>query len=160
MPKGAFAPVDLHEYGNLMTAKYEELYPYPDNSEDSIDLNAGPAAELEVDIRRLEALAKDTFLTAAYLPCHHDHEKKQTLSGHKVEVVIKHPEVSHVDVLCLPEIPKTKMNKHLSLHTMKTSYKPIKKVKRIRQFVRAKSVFADWQIDTPAIVEEAFSLDA
>jgi hypothetical protein len=83
-------------------------------------------------------------VAAAFIPCHHDHTKKQRVSGHKVEVVVRHPVLSHVDVLCLSEIPKIKARKHLSLHTMKTSYKPIKKVKQIRQFVRAKSVFADW----------------
>ena len=40
MPPGAFEPVDLQEYAKVMTAKYEELYPYPEDSEDSIDHHA------------------------------------------------------------------------------------------------------------------------
>ena len=50
MPPGAFAPVDLQEYGELMTAKYEELYPYPEDSGDSVDSNAVAAAQFEVNV--------------------------------------------------------------------------------------------------------------
>lgn len=39
---------------------------------------------------------------------------------------------------------------------MRISYKLIKKVKLIRKFNRAKSVFADWQIDTNEKLEKAF----
>ena len=59
MPVGAYAPIDLQEYGKLMTAKYEELYPSPtidinpEDSEDSIDHHALATAKLEVDARRL-----------------------------------------------------------------------------------------------------------
>ena len=143
-----------------MKEKYAELYPDPEESDDSIVRDVISLKQHEVDMKRLRAMAKDTFLASVFLPCHHDFDKKQNPSGHKAEVVVRHPRISHVDVLCIPEIPKTSTNKHLSLHTMKTSYKPVKKVKRIRQFVRSRSVFADWQTDTKKILDEAFELDA
>lgn len=83
-----------------------------------------------------------------------------TASGLKAEVVVAHPKLPHVDVLCIPEIPKLPNNKHLSLQNMKIAYKDIKKVKQIRQFSFPGSIFAEWQKDTPNALDKAFELDA
>ena len=42
---------------------------------------------------------------------------------------------------------------------MRISYKEVKKVKHVRTFFRPKSVFADWQMDTPQLIDKAFGLD-
>lgn len=54
----------------------------------------------------------------------------------------------------------TPMNKHLSVNTMRVSYKQIKKIKLIRQFNRPNSIFWDWNVDTEAKLEKAYESDA
>ena len=77
------------------------------------------------DILRVEAMAKETFLACCFLPCHHDYSKV----GKKVEVMIQHPDFpDKVDFMVENEIKPTSENKHLSINTMRISYKQIKKV--------------------------------
>ena len=121
-----------------------------------------PRENIEVDGKRLSVFnpVTNTFVASMYLPCHHDSSKAPTISGNKVEVVIAHPDVDHVDVLTIPEIPKLANNKHLSIRNMKSSYKLVKKVYCIRKFHRPNSVFANWHVDTKKNMEAAFQLDA
>ena len=160
IPPGAFEPVNLKEYSKLITETYEELYPYPRGVARRVDPAQAEEDNLRVDIQRLEAIASETFLASIFLPCHHDLEKKVTASGLRAEVVVAHPNWAHVDLLCIPEIPKLANNKHLSLQNMKIAYKDIKKVKQIRQFSFPDSIFADWRKDTPQSLATAFELDA
>ena len=43
---------------------------------------------------------------------------------------------------------------------MRVSFKQIKKVKVIRKFVKAKSVFFDWYEDTPEKLNKAFDIES
>lgn len=146
IPQGAYEVVNLEEYKESIDEVYDELYPIPEPSERSYDYEGRRSNKL--DANRLNAIAKDTFLSSVFLPCHHDFEKLQTSSGNKAEVIISHPQMSHVDVLCVSHVPKQPNRKHLSLNTMGVSFKQVKKVKEIRLFVRSKSVFADWREDS------------
>lgn len=57
------------------------------------------------------------------------------------------------------QIPKTKLNKHLSINLRQVYYKKIKKVKQIRNFFRPKSVFAEFRLDTEKKLDDGFELD-
>lgn len=105
----------------------------------------------------MEAIQKETFFASAFLPCHHDLAK----AGTRIEAIVAHPNIPNkFDYLVLPEIPKQPNNKHLSINTMRVSFKQIKKVKMIRTFSHNSSVFSDWRPDTDKVIEEAFRLDS
>ena len=104
-------------------------------------------------INTLEGISKDTFFAAAYLPCHYDSAKKP-------EVVVTHPAIHDRMFYQSFRIPKTPGNKHLSINSMRVSYKQIKKVKQIRHFDRPTSVFHEFKLDTKEKLAFAFDEDA
>lgn len=76
------------------------MYPYPEEQvleEDDI---------FRVDMKRLEAIRKETYLVSTYLPCKHDSGAPKTVSGLKVEIMVCHPDMDNVDLLALPVLPK------------------------------------------------------
>lgn len=156
IPEGSYTPIDLEKYSRLINLVYANKYPY---SKEGTEKQKEQDTMI-VDLKRAQAIARETFLAGYYLPCHHDLRKSSLVSGNKAEILIGHPDISHVDFLCIADIPKLPTNKHLSINTMKVSYKQVKKVMTIRQFAKPASVFRDWVEDTKTILDQAFELDA
>ena len=74
-------------------------------------------------------------------------------------MLVAHPTLGNTDLLTIPQIPKLPEYKHLSLRQMKVHYKRVKKVKMIRKFTKKTSVFHNWNVCTPKMIDKAFSLD-
>merc|ERR1719329_1345080 len=112
--------------------------------------------------KMLQAMKEETYLCSKFMCCHYDFTngtQYQSISGKKIEAVIKHNDVQGVDYFTVHQIPKTKLNKHLSINLRQVYYKKIKKVKQIRNFFRPKSVFAEFRLDTEKKLEDGFELD-
>ena len=65
-----------------------------------------------------------------------------------------------VDYLNFTDLTATPKNKHLSVNTMRISFKQIKKVAVVRKFIFSKSVFYDFSFDTNEKLAKAFEQDA
>lgn len=98
---------------------------------------------------RLEDMAADTYVWAMYLP---DNINDHTNS---LDIVVKHPRLQGVEYV-RSKVPR---QKHLSINKMAINQKQIKKVKEIRQFVKAQSVFAEYQEDTVPVLDKSFRTD-
>ena len=131
-PKDSFAPVPMLEYSKFMRQIYDRLY-----SDEDISVFEEQAL-IKNEIAKLDAMANDTFFAVTYLDSHYGPKNK------KHEIIVQHPGLDFVDFRHIYHVPKTPHNKHLSINTMPTSYKQIKKVKHIRVFNKSDSVFADW----------------
>jgi len=81
------------------------------------------------------------------------------VSTNQLDVVIKHPDEIGCNYLCVPELRRTSLNKHLSAHKAPIFHKQVKKVKVIRHFHRPQSVFAEFQEDKEKDLDKAFELD-
>ena len=149
-------PVDIKEYCELIIQKYDQIHQYARGGKKKSTPALQEIDNFKVDMMKLEAISKETFLACAYLPCHYDPNNTQTVSGLKIEVMICHPKMMNVDLIGIISIPKQPNNKHLSIHTMKIKYKQLKKVKQIRVFVFKKSVYALWKRDDEKILDRAF----
>ena len=84
-----------------MNQKYAELYPYPRGASRAVDPEDAENDNLEVDIRRLQAMSQETFLASVFLPCHHDFDKKAAASSNRAEVVVGHHQMSHADRMAI-----------------------------------------------------------
>jgi len=72
--------VPLDNFSRELLMKYNEICKYTELSEDSLD-GSNP---IEMEISKLERMAKETFFAATFVPCHHDLGQQ----GSKVELVI------------------------------------------------------------------------
>ena len=91
-----------------------------------------------------EKIGSETFMAAAYVPCRHANMEDKPVSNNQMEIVIKHPDEIGVNYLCVSELKRTTLNKHLSAHKAPIYHKQVKKVKVIRHFHRPTSVFAEF----------------
>ena len=116
LPEGFVQPVDFNEYAKEIRRLYEGRHKFT------------PLTE-EAQQRMLDAMGRDTYMVAAYLPAHNCGSKDgkgahhRTVSGSQYEVVVKYPGDPGVDVVCVREIPRTRLNKHLNAGKMKVYYK-------------------------------------
>lgn len=159
IPKDAFEAINLSEYLSLVREKYAEMFPYPKGAERSVDLVDVALDNFEIDIKRIQEIVKDTYFVSCFLPCHHDLVQNPTVTGRKAEVLVAHPYLQYVEYITLDDIPKTPLNKHLNIRTMKIAFKRVMKMKQIRNFSKPNSVFADWAEDTTKKLDKAFELD-
>ena len=142
-----------------MRERYEKLIPYPRGKFRAIKKEDVIKDNHNCDVRRIYEQGQDTFCCSVFLPCHHDLNKKENVSGQNIEVLVAHPDIINTDILTIAEIPKLPEHKHLSLRKMRIQYKRVKKVKMLRNFCFKTSVFAKWKMDTKPMRDKAFTID-
>jgi len=82
IPSGYYSPIDLKYFAEDLRKKYTELYPWVEDDLASVKENE---KNLDInDILKIEAMGNETYMTAVFLPCHHDYAKK----GKKLEIII------------------------------------------------------------------------
>ena len=96
-----------------------------------------------------EEIATETYMCAMFLP------ETQTKQLVEMQVGVKHPDLPGVDILS-KNIPNVK---HLSVNTTVVAQKNVKKVKEIRYFNKASSVWKDWKDDDPKLLDTCFETD-
>lgn len=85
-----------------------------------IDQQANAAQVIDLEIQKMEQIARETFFCACFLPCHYDHGNQ----GKNLEVIIQDSRIANkVDYVVKDYIPETVSNKHLSVNRLKVSYK-------------------------------------
>lgn len=58
----------------------------------------------QAEKRMWEAIGNETMMCATYLPCNHLTPGKESISGNKLEVVVKQPGQKGVNYLCVPQL--------------------------------------------------------
>ena len=61
-----------------------------------------------------EKIGEETYFMGTFLPCTHLAMEHRSVSNNQVEVMIVSPKSDNVDYLCVPEIKRNTLNKHLS----------------------------------------------
>jgi len=112
--------VDFDEYAKEIRRLYETRCRWSQIDE---------ARRGTIEGKMLEQMGRDTYMVAVYLPCHLHASKDgsapqhKTVSGSQLEVVVKYPGLAGIDVVCVRDIPRTPLNKHLNASKMKVYYK-------------------------------------